>query len=30
MAKEEKARLFNMDNHGTHRFGAMESNLQAI
>jgi hypothetical protein len=30
MAKEEKARLFNMDNHGIHMFGAMESNLQAI
>jgi hypothetical protein len=29
MAKEE-ARFFSIDNHGTHRLGAMESNLLAI
>jgi hypothetical protein len=30
MAKEEEARFFSMDNHGAHKLGVMESNLQAI
>jgi hypothetical protein len=29
MVKEEEARLFSIDNHGAHKLGAMESNLQA-
>ncbi len=30
MVEEEEARLFSTDNHGTHRFGVMESNLPTI
>jgi hypothetical protein len=30
MVEEEEARLFSIDNHGTHTLGAMESNLPTI
>jgi hypothetical protein len=30
MVEKEEARLFSTDNHGTHRFGVMESNLPTI
>jgi hypothetical protein len=28
--EEEKAKLFNIDNHGAHKLGAMDSSLPTI